>query len=240
MRPTAWDRRTALGSAALSAALFAVALLLSAATDEGGVAWSERLVRALPVAPLASALATLLTLRTLQRRGELLALFGLGAAPWRAAAPVVVGAAIPALALVVLALASSHADVHAFFPRVAVDGLVWDGERFVDLSRGVQVLQDGSLVRVDKLDAPATVGLPAAAKWAVGLSLGGAALALPIHVAGAFPDRRLRGGALVVAALAPTIVLFQLAAQALVPALVTAVPMALLLAVAPFCYRERP
>jgi hypothetical protein len=240
MRVTAWDRRTALGAAGLTAVSFLVALLLSAATDEGGVAWRERIVRALPVVPLASALATVITLRTLQRRGELVALFGVGIPPWRAAAPVVLGAAVPALVLVVLALASGKADVHAFFPRVSVDGLVWDGERFVDVTRGVQVLHDGALVRVDKSDAPVVADLPRAAVWAVGLSLGGAALALPMHVAGAFPNQRVRGFAIVLAALAPTIVLFQLAAQALVPAMLAVVPVALLLALTPFCYRERP
>lgn len=243
MRPTAWDRRTALASAGLTALAFVVALLLSAATDEGAVPWSERIVRALPVAPLASALATMLTLRTIQRRGELLALASLGIPPWRAAAPVVVGAAVPALLLVGIALASSHADVHAFFPRVEVDGLVWDGERFVDLSRGVEVLADGTLVRVDKIEAPSGVALtgidPFRAKVAVGLAIAASAIALPMNVAGAFPDRRLRASMLVLAAVAPTIVLFHLAAQAIVPALTAALPAALLLAVTPFCYRER-
>ena len=46
MTGTAWDRRTALSTGALTALAFVVALLLGAATDEGSVPWAERLVRA--------------------------------------------------------------------------------------------------------------------------------------------------------------------------------------------------
>lgn len=240
MTGTAWDRRTALSTGALTALAFVVALLLGAATDEGSVAWSERFVRALPVIPLCSALAVILSLRTTQRRGELLALESLGLPPWRAAVPIVIGAAIPAVLIIVAALVPRRADVHSFFPRVDIEGLVWDGDRFVDLSRGVQVLADGSLVRVAKTESEATSALPWAAKLSVGIALAAAAIAIPMHVAGSFPDRRLRASVIVAVAVAPTIVLFQLAAQSIVPALVCAIPAALLLAAAPFCYRDRP
>ncbi|CAN5334846.1 hypothetical protein BH09MYX1_BH09MYX1_17220 [soil metagenome] len=235
---TAWDRRSALASAALAALCFVVALLLSAGTDEGGVPWADRVMRTLPVVPLASALATILLLRTMQRRGELLAFAALGFPPSRAALPVVIGAALPAIALVGVTLASTHADVHTFFPKVDVDSLTWDGERFVDLSRGIRVLADGTLVHVPKGETALAIGVPWAAKWAVGITLAISALAIPIHVAASFPDRRLRAAILVFAGIAPTIVLFQLAAQGIVPALVCVVPPALLLCGAPFCYRE--
>ena len=239
MTGTAWDRRTALSTGALTALAFVVALLLGAATDEGSVPWAERLVRALPVIPLCSALAAALSLRTTQRRGELVALESLGLPPWRAAVPIVIGAAAPAVLMVVAALVPSRADVHSFFPRVEIEGLAWDGDRFVDLSRGVQVLADGTLVRIGKTEGAASGALPWAAKASVGIALAAAAIAIPMHVAGSFPDRRLRASAIVAAAVAPTIVLFQLAAPSIVPALVCAIPSALLLAAAPFCYRQR-
>lgn len=241
MRWTAWDRRTALSSGALAALAFVVAFLLAAVTDEGGVAWGDRLVRALPAAPLCGAVATALSLRTAERRGELLALGCAGIAPRRAALPSALGGALVAVLLPTVALASTGSSVASFFPRVSVDGPRWDGARFVDVSRSVEILPSGAIHHADGLLPSASLsgaGLPAGATLAVALALALTGFALPLHMALGFPHRRRRAVLVAIAGVGATIVLFQLAAQAIVPAFaVVSAPVALL-AIAPFCYRE--
>ena len=69
------------GALALGALLFAIACLLTGATDEGSVHWATRAARTLPVVPLCGAAVTWLALRRARRRGELLALESIGASP---------------------------------------------------------------------------------------------------------------------------------------------------------------
>ena len=180
---TAWDRRIAQSTLGVTVLAFAVAVLLTAATDEGGVAWRERAVRTLPLLPACAALGTFLTLRAARRRGELRVLETLGCSEWRCVAPAVVSAALGTAAGVLVAVRFLHADVAPYFPRVHTDTVLAEATRFLDAARGIAIAQDGTLARTATGATEAPVDLPAGARGAVALVTLLAGLALPALVA---------------------------------------------------------
>ena len=218
--------------------LFAVALAVSAATDEGGVAAGERLARVLPLAPLTSSVAAALVVVQARRRGEERALAALGLAPATLALWVsVVASATPCAAG--LAIAAGAVDVAGFYPSPpTAPAFVDDGVAFSSAELGVAVDGAGEL---RPLAAPATGdgarALPRGARAvaAVGSAVSGLALALSAT--------RGRGGR-VLAAVWPSLLTalasllaFQLAAAGRVPAALAAAPALGLLAREVVAYR---
>ncbi|HEY1958076.1 MAG TPA: hypothetical protein VGH28_20785 [Polyangiaceae bacterium] len=237
--PTAWDLRAGGGALALGALLFALACLLTGATDEGSVRWATRAARTLPIVPLCGAAVTWLALARARRRGELLALESIGASPARASAFVVAAAALLGLAAATCVLAFRGATLDAFFPRAtARDDVVVAGDGFADLSRGVRIGPDGALARQvpaqSQTARPAPAGRAASAAALVAL-LG---LALPLVAA-----RAARGGdgrhlALAGAMCVLCMLLMQAAAAGRGPPELACVPAAALLIVAAVRYRS--
>lgn len=227
-------RRVLLGQVVL----FAVALAVSSATDEGGVALGERLARTLPLAPVTSAIAALLVVLQARRRGEERALAALGLAPAKVALwCAVVASATPCAAG--LAIAAGAVDVAGFYPSPpTAPAFVDDGVVFSSPELGVSVDSDGEL---RPLTAPASGGgshaLPPGARAvaAIGSVVSGLALALSA-------TRGRAGHAL--AAVAPglftavaSLLAFQLAAAGRIPTALAMAPMLGLLAREVVAYR---
>jgi hypothetical protein len=121
-----FDLRVFARSLTLAALAFALALLITAATDEGGVAWLFRFARALPAAPVCAAAGAWLALRPVHARGELRALEALGASPARVRVPAVLGAGGGAVVAAIVLLRVEAVDVGAFFPAPLTHELfVW-------------------------------------------------------------------------------------------------------------------
>ncbi len=237
---TPWDRRVLSRSAALTCALLLLAVVLTAATDEGGLPWTERVSRVVPIVPLCSALATGLTLGGRDRRGEGRALEAIGRSPFANAFAAAAGAmAVGALAaLAVLLHPSLH--VSTFFPTVPAGGsFTYDAGAFTS-SRGWRILADGSIALPDATAASGalareTGGLPTHARaWAALLTLlGTAAFGLTM----ATMKRQLQRPALawgppvvaLVITAATSMVCLQAAAAGRVPVSVTPIPSTLLL-----------
>jgi hypothetical protein len=250
IRPTLWDATVVARAAATALVAFAVACLVTATTDEGGVGWLERAGRTLPVIPLCAALGAWAALAPVLARGEALALEALGRSPAQIGIAAITGAALVALVVSVFLGASRSVDVAGFYPIVHhASAWHWDGEDFVDAARGLRVLGDGSPVRAvltGAVHAPSAV--PPHGRAAAGLAVAGAGMALPVLVAqtllpGALP-RRGRGlpaglGAVFAAGLSvvASVALFQAAAVRIVPAVAGALPPVLLLAFAVMRYR---
>ncbi len=77
----AWNKRQAGSAFALALLLSTALLLISAATDEGGVAWATRISRIVPLLPVPALGAHVLTLHRAARRGETRALETVGIEP---------------------------------------------------------------------------------------------------------------------------------------------------------------
>jgi hypothetical protein len=226
----------------MAAVALAVAWLVTAATDEGGVPWLARVARTLPLVPLCSALGAWVALAPVLIRGEALALQALGRSPAQIGAAAVVGAALVAV-IVAAALGTVRAiDVTGFYPLIVhPSSWHWQTGEFVNEVRGLRVLADGSLVRIEAVPAHGVNPVPPMGRAAAVLATAIAGVALPMRVAQTLlpagrdrqaPTRRRRVRA--VAASAGTVVasvlLFQAAAARLVPALAAALPPLLLLA----------
>ena len=190
---TAWDRSTAARTFALALSAFVVALLVTAASDEGGVSWPARLARTLPAAPLLSAAATALVAQRARARGEWRALASVGAAPFVIARGTVTGALFFALVAAV-ATALLPGAAAAFFPRAPfgahfVPRFTAETRAFLDPASGWSVLPDGALVR-EAARLPATgpsssLTYPAGASVSAALTLAAAGLGLSLLVAAA-------------------------------------------------------
>jgi hypothetical protein len=245
----------AAGAAGLA---FGLALLVTAVTDEGGVAWGERVSRTLSLCPACAAVGVWVALGPARARGETLALAALGRSRAQVAGAAVAGGA--ALALVAaLAMGASSVSVAAFFPRAgAADVWTWDGHAFVDRAHGVKVGVDGSPAPVVRETGLGRPGVPPYGRTAAALSIALAGPAFALMAAHALLGPRLevrragrrgrwlgRGawGLLLAAAgacVALSLVLFQAAAARLVPAMWGAAPAIGLLAFAAWRYRAAP
>jgi hypothetical protein len=246
---TAWDARLFGRSAGLAAASFALGWLVTAATDEGGVAWAERLGRTLPLAPLCAALGASMALGPVRSRGEARALEALGRARIEIVAGAVAGAAAVALVAAALLGLVRAVDVAGFFPTATrASAWRWDGGAFVDAVHGLRVLPGGS-PEWTPTGAGSSSSLPGRARAAASMTTAIAGVALPLLAAhalvGRAPGRRLdRQDALAVfaavTAVAASVIVFQAAAARRLPALLGVAPVLALLAYAIQRYRASP
>jgi len=230
--PLAWDFRGARRALVFSSLAIAVALLLTAATDEGDVAWLVRAGRTWPVIPICAAVGTWATLASQRARSERLALEALGRAPQKnAAGPVAAGILLSVFAGALLT-ACTRIDLQGYYPRIARTGdFVFDGNDFVDRERAIRVTKDGASLflardtaRTGPDEAPANATGPGGAARAVaGLVTALTGIALTLLAActrsrgdgpgmGGGKSEPLRAATAVILATLPTIFLFQAAA----------------------------
>jgi hypothetical protein len=257
MPPTRWDARVLVRAAVVAALAFAVAWLVTAVTDEGGVSWAQRAGRSLPLAPACAAVGAWAALAPVRARGEALALAALGRSRVQVAAAAVAGGALVALMAAVAIDASSAVDVTSFFPRAArASAWAWDGDTFVDRAQGLRVLANGTPVSIASEAGAAALSIPSFGRAAAAIATAVAGLALPLIVAHgllarvegadrtAGDRRRARANAIALLAavgcVAASLVLFQAAAARQLPALLGAAPPIALLAFALERYRTSP
>jgi hypothetical protein len=252
---TPWDCRL-FGRAALSSALvLGIVLLVTATTDEGGIAWTERVSRTLPLAPACAAVGAWATLGPARARGETLALQALGRSPGEVAAAAALGAALVALVAGAALAWTPAVDVGAFFPRaVRASTWVWNQGGFEDRARGLRIGADGAPLLVSWSGVPPSAAVPAYGRAAAGLAIAMAGLALPLLVAHAILvggdrggarggrewRRNLAGAVRAGCALTLAVVIFQAAAAERLPALTGVLPSVALLADALWRYRAAP
>jgi len=249
VRWTRWDSRALLRAALVAALALAVAWLVTAATDEGGLRWGERAGRTLPLTPACAAIGAWIALQPVRSRGEARALEALGRSPAQISAAAVAGGAIVAIAAAFAIGALARVDVAGFYPTATrVGAWRWDGAQFVDAARGLRVAADGAIDRAaaGSSGASAASAIPAHGRAAAALTTAIAGLALPLLVAhtllGRAPGTRMRredamavlGSAVAVAS---SVALFQAAAARLAPAMLATVPAVVLLAMAVRRYR---
>jgi hypothetical protein len=230
--------RVAGRTLALLSLAFVLALLLTAATDEGSVAWLERVSRTLPALPIAGAAGAWLAMAPLRARGDVRALAAIGRNRWEIARPAI-AASLAAHAAAAVLVASSALAVGTFFPRAAArPPVVFRDGDFIDEGRGVRIHADGSMTGAE-IEPSASHGVPPLGRLAVGgvLLLAGAALPMWALVM----RRRNAAAALAFGAATGgvTIVCFHAAAVGALPALAAVLPSGALLAGAALRYRER-
>jgi hypothetical protein len=250
VRVTAWDVRLFGRAAGMASAAFALAWLVTATTDEGGVAWAERVGRTLPLAPLCAAIGAAVALAPVRSRGEARALAALGRPRLEVAAGAVAGAALTALVAATLLGLVRAIDVAGFFPTAThASAWRWDGAAFVDAARGLRVAADGAPQRIGGAETASRAALPATARAAASLTTALAGIALPLLVAHALLGRAagrrfdrvdVVSAIVATAAVAASVVAFQAAAARRAPAMLGVVPAALLLAFAIRRYRASP
>ena len=250
---TRWDARMFGRAVGVTLLAFGMAWVVTAATDEGGVAWGERAGRTLPIVAVCAAIAVWVALAPATARGEGRAMAALGRSRAQVAAAAVTGAALVcALAAAALAL-SARVDASGFFPTARrANAWRWTGDAFVDEVRGVLVGSDGApkkLVALGADQAAPWASIPPHGRGAAALALCVAGLAVPLLLAHAMLSRsadrrfgRADGRALgtAIGAVAASVILFQAAAVREVPAVLGAVPPAVLLAFAVWRYRAAP
>jgi hypothetical protein len=237
-RVTSWDARAAARAAMLAAAALAIACVVTAATDEGGLAWGVRLGRALPLSPPCAALGTWLALAPARARGETLALAALGRPPLARVLGAVIGGASVALVAALTLGVARGVDVSGFYPRVPhATAFAFEGGTFVS-NDGWRVDGAGAPSRDASAVRAAPAPLPEHARGAAALATAMAGIALPLLAART--SRRARplvlaglGGTAVVA-----VVAFQAAAAGRVPVFVASLPPLALLVLAAPSYRE--
>jgi hypothetical protein len=242
MPPTRWDVMLFARAAGMALLALAVALLVTAATDEGGVSWLGRAGRTLPLAPLCSALGAWVAIAPTLVRGEVVTLQTLGRSPAQIGAAPVAGAAFVAL-LIAGSIAGSRAlDLTGFFPLVThPSAWHWRDGVFVDEGRGLEVLSDGAFNVIEAVrQARATPSIPPLGRASAALAMAFSGVAFPMLVAHAVLGRRARDRspdtltrkwafAASAAAAIGSVLLFQAAAARIVPALVGTLPPLLLL-----------
>jgi hypothetical protein len=233
-----WDARMFGRSAALACAMVVLAVVITAATDEGGLRAGERLTRVLPLVPVCVALAATLALTGPLMRGEGRALEALGRSPLANAAGAAAGAALVGMLAAAWVLFDGDLAVRAFFPVVhAAEPYRFEAGTFSNLRGGWRVTMDGMIALLPAVDTVAsgrgslvTADLPPHARAAAALvtAIGSAAFALTMAVT---PRGRTQwAAAALLATAAASAVCLQAAASARLPALVAAGPSSLLLA----------
>jgi hypothetical protein len=232
-----------------------LAWLITAATDEGGVSWGERITRTLPLTPACGAIGSWIALGPVCARGEALALAALGRSEAQVVAAPVAGGAVVAWAAALATGVAPAIDIGAFFPRAQhASAWVWCEGAFIDRARGVLIGADGAPVHLAPEAAGVLAVFPNHGRAAAAIAIALAGLALPLLLAravlaraskprrGAGDARRVREDAAAVlasgAAVAASVVLFHASAARSVPALLGALPPLALLAFALSRYRE--
>jgi len=211
----AYDRSLARRAAAVAGMSALLAGVVVTATDAGGP-WSQRLGMTSALAPLCGALGTLAAVRIAAARGELAALAAVGVEPLRAVLGAVLGGS--AVGLLGSAVAASGlADLGPLFPRPPA-ARVWVGEggALHELTLGLRAGPHGELA----LEAPrAAIGaLSSGVTTFTLLALVLAALACPVWVATAPPERSARRAAVGMTAIVTAVAAFQGVAAARLPA----------------------
>jgi hypothetical protein len=232
---TPWDAASAGRATGLAVAMLVVAVLVTAATDEGGVAWGERVARVVPLVPVCVAAAAALALAGSRRRMETRALEALGRSPFMNASAAALGAAVVGLLMALLLVVDTHVSVGAFFPSVHASGrYVFEGGGFSNLATGWRVSPDGTIALAPPDAARAVVedavhGLPHHARLAASLVTAVASLAFALVIAELPRTRRFRSILSLLATAALTTFCLQAAASGRLPALATPLPSTLLL-----------
>ncbi len=226
---TAWDVRQAAGAALFAGLALALAWLVTAATDEGSVAWSVRAARTLPLAPVCAALGAWLGQARAWARGEGRALATLGRGPLASSGAAVLGGALIAW-VAAAAIFGGGVDVSGFFPVArGPDVYVADGGgAFVDAVSGYRIETDGSFVPRSPSAAgpriPLANLLPPHARAAAALSTAFAGLALPLLVAKARRTSRAVTASTILAVAMASIFVFHAAAVPLIGAMIAPLP----------------
>jgi hypothetical protein len=242
MPPTRWDVMLFVRAAGMALLAMAVALLVTAATDEGGVSWLGRAARTLPLAPLCSALGAWVAIAPTLVRGEVVTLQTLGRSPAQIGAAPVAGAALVALLIALSIVLVRTLDLTGFFPLVThPHAWQWRDGAFVDQGRGLEVLSDGAFRVVEVVrQTSATPSIPPLGRASAALAMALSGVAFPMLVAHAVLGRRARDRspdtgtrkwafAASVTTAVGSVLLFQAAAARIVPALAATLPPLLLL-----------
>jgi hypothetical protein len=224
---TVWDTRQVMRAALAAALALGLSWLVTAATDEGGVAWGERAGRTLPLAPLCAAVGAWAALAPVMARGEAAALGALGRSRAQIAAAAVGGGAVVALAAALAVGLLRAVDVTGFFPTATHASVwTWSGTAFVDPLHGFRVGADGTPTRIVAGAGREFSGIPAYGRAAASVMTALAGLALPLLLAHTMLGRTralpvvLTAGA----AVAISIVVFQAAAAGHLPAALGTLP----------------
>jgi len=240
---TRWDGRQLVRAAVGTVLMLALAWLVTAATDEGGVTWGERIRRTLPLTPLCATAGAWVALAPALSRGEALALEALGRSRAQIAAAAVAGGALVALAAS-LALGLGQAlDVAGFFPTAThASAWTWSGAAFIDPPHGLRVAADGVPVRIAADAGKVFAGVPPYGRAAAAAVTALAGLAMPLLLAHALLERShvLPSVLAVGTAVASSVLLFQAAAAGHLHAALGVLPALALLAFAVWRYRGSP
>jgi hypothetical protein len=230
---TTWDARAAGRAAAFAALGMLLAWLVTAATDEGGVAWSERASRVLPLSPACAAWGTWLGQARGWAKGEGRAMACLGRSPLATSASSILGGAMVAWTLALAILLVGRIDVAGFFPVArAPHAFVSTGASdFVEVATGLHIHADGSISGASPGEAPEPSSslVPPGGRVAAALTSALAGLGLPLLVARTGKAPRFERAALLALALAASVLLFHAAAAHLVGAMASVLPSLLLL-----------
>ena len=257
MRVTRWDTVVFVRAALVAALALGLAWLITAATDEGGVAWGERAGRTIPLTPICAAVGAWGALGPMRARGEVRALEALGRSISQIAAAAVAGGAALAIGAALAVGSLATVDAAGFYPTaLRPSAWHWEADTFVDHARGLRVDAEGTPERfavVAELPPRLTI-IPRGGRAAAALATAMAGVALPMLLARILLGRRAADGdrpaqnrglvgavwpvALVAAgSVVASVMLFQAAAAHLVPAVLAALPPALLLVFAVERYR---
>jgi hypothetical protein len=260
MRVTRWDAVVFARAAVVAGLALALAWLITAATDEGGVPWGARAGRTLPLTPVCAAIGAWGALAPVRARGEVRALEALGRSRVQIAVAAIAGGAAVALAAAVVVGAIRVVDVAGFYPSALhASAWHWQDGAFVNRALGLTVDAGGTPARfAPPADAHPLAGIPHGGRAAAAIATALAGVALPMLLAqlllarhaGPAAGERLGDGRAVssarwpavaaAAAIALSVMLFQAAAVRLVPALTATLPPAALLAFAVGRYRASP
>lgn len=235
---TQWDGRALRRALGVGALMVVLAWLVTAATDEGNVAWAVRLGRALPTTPICAAIGAWLALAPARGRGELLALAALGRSPWQNARAAALGGAVVAAVAGLAIATSARVDVEGFYPAIGGSADVrFEGGAFVDHDSGWRIEADGALARATTPPPVRDARIPPHGRAAAGLATFLAGLALALLVAHPGQQRAAWLGIGAVAGVA-MLFLFQAAAAHRLAPTWAVVPPTLLLAIAASRYRD--
>ncbi len=261
MRVTRWDTVVFVRAAAVAGLALALAWLLTAATDEGGVPWGERAGRTLPLTPVCAAVGAWGALAPVRSRGEVRALEALGRSRVQIAAAAIAGGAAVALMAALLVGALGRVDVAGFYPAsIHPNAWQWQDEGFVNRAQGLRVGADGTPERfAAPTETMPLVKIPPSGRAAASIATALAGVALPMllaqlllarHAGPSVGERlgpaRAAGAArwpavtASASAVMGSVMLFQAAAAHLVPALLATVPPAALLLFAASRYWASP
>ena len=245
-----WDLRCTRRALALAGLAFAIAFVLTAATDEGDVPWLLRLGRTWPALPVCAAVGTWGALASGRARMERIALETLGRSPQKNLAGYVAAGALVSLFAGAALAGCPSLDLQAYYPTVARGGtFVFDGHDFIDPARGLRVTPDGATTPIPRDGAPTALDASrsprARAIAAAVTALTGIALALlAAGISNATPRARLRLAGTVLLALLLTIFAFHaVAAEGSaggLTLLAATLPACALLAYATSSYRRNP